>query len=170
MGKHTAMTSQRETPKAGQVAYFVHLHLDTARDIGDHPVHQNERVYHVDGKARPMLVLAELKRERGRRWFKVLRITSKGLDAHGNPKIGHQLIGDCIGPEIGSFVVLELQRLPDNLLHAMNGRSAIVAPCHQFAFDQAWKIIQHKFLRHASEKEIAERSPTAPIPQDPKPA
>lgn len=167
MGRRIAIVSQRETPTAGQVAHFVHLHLDTARDIGDHPVHRNERVYHVDGKARPMLVLAELTRERGKRWFKVLRITSKGLDANGNPKVAHQFIGDCIGPEIGSFVVLEVQRLPDNLLHAMDGRSAIVAPCHQLAFDQAWKIIQHKFLRHASEKEIGERSRAAPISQGP---
>ena len=147
MSRRLATNSGRDLPSAGQVAYFVHLHLDTAQDLGEHPIHNDERVYRVNGKARPMLVLAELKPERGRRWFHVLRITSKGLDEKGNPKEGHQRIGKCIAPEVDSCVVLELQRLPDNLLHPIDGGSAVVVPCDQFGFDQALKIIHYKFFQ-----------------------
>ena len=141
MSDRVAPTPVPALPRAGQVAYFVHLHLDTARDDGAHPVLHNERVYRVDGKARPMLVLTELKPERGRRWLLAVPITSKGIDAKGNLKPDHIRMDRCLSADMESFAMLPPQRLPDNLLCGTAMRAA-----DPFAFQNAVKVIERMKL------------------------
>lgn len=138
----------RVLPVGGQVAYFVQLHLETAQEREKHPHLQRVRVYSVDGKARPMLVLTQLsKPARGRRWFLVLPITSKGQDARGRTRTDVQRIGNCLDPERPSFVKLEPVRLPDNLLSSGCGQTPVVQPCDPQAFGNAVKVLMHCVLR-----------------------
>ena len=132
----------RHMPCAGDVAYFVKLHLDTAVKKGPHAHREDHRVYEVEGKPRPMLVMQLLtKRCRGRRQFLVLPITSQGHDEKGTRRSDVKPIGRCIDDEHDSFVEMERWLLPENLLHAPDGKSPMKKPCEPFAVQNVQKIM-----------------------------
>jgi hypothetical protein len=143
MNNRNAANGGRVLPKDGDIAYFIHLHLDTVVEECKHPQRPAERIYRVEGKPRPMLVLRhQLGREYGKCRFWVCPITSRG-DAKGNPRRGYEPIGKCIDGARKSFVSLEPLWLPENMLH---GESPIVKPCEPLAFQNAIKVINHKAL------------------------
>ena len=146
------MTNSREDrsiPKEGDVAYFVKLHLDTLQMTGTHPSRQNHRLYSLEGKSRPMLVVRLLpERERGRRWLLVLPITSKGLDTLGNRKDGLQPIGNCLDSSCDSFVELNVCKLPENMICRKNdGQLHRLTPCDPTSFANAVKVLTHKLMK-----------------------
>jgi len=135
-------------PDGGQLAYFVKLHLDTARRR-ERACKDGEWQYIVEGKPRPWLVLTRLpskKPSRGRRWFLALPITSKGLDENGDVKEGFQPMNKCIDGDRESFVELKPQDLPENLLHAKDGQSAVGTPCNPLEFGNVVRIALHRCL------------------------
>jgi len=136
-------------PQSGDVARFVHLHLDTAAEESQRSDMPAVSVYRVEGKARPMLVLHRLARcERGRSWFLVLPITSKGRDGRGHVLPDCEPIGNCIDADVESFVKMEvLFRLPENLLHREGGNAPAVKPCDPHAYRNALTVIRHKAMR-----------------------
>ena len=132
------------------VAYFVALHLDTVCEFEPHPVRTGERVYKVDGKPRPMLVLQRRpEKRRGRRWFFVLPITSKGLNEKGELLPGMERIGNCLDPTRDSFVELRLRELPENMIHLSNGSPVVKTACDPLAFANALKVLQHRLMSRA---------------------
>ena len=138
---------EKQLPKPGEAAYFVHLHLDTVCEDGPHPYSSDLRLYRAEGKPRPMLVLtASVGRQRSRRWFLVVPITTKGLDEQGRLRDNHKVIGPCLDPGKDSYVKLTLLHLPENMLHAAAGRSPVVKPCDPFALQNVTKIVQHMAL------------------------
>lgn len=133
---------------AGKVAYFVHLHLNTVKEIGPSPEISDERVYSVIGKARPMVVMCrERKLERDKNWYLVLPVFSNGLDAGGKLKQYFEPIGDCLETSHESFVHLVPLRLPENMLSTRDGRSALLKPIDPLAFAHALKSLTRKCLR-----------------------
>jgi hypothetical protein len=123
-----AANAAHELPDAGDVVYFIHLHLDTVELKGPHPYKKGEWKYTVDGKPRPMLVLQSLSEQaygKGRR-FKVLRFTTKNLDGKGNPRKNVIPMGRCIDPDTDSFLVAELLWLPQKLLHGKPGATCVL--------------------------------------------
>ena len=52
MNERRAEIAEQDLPEDGEVAYFVHLHLDTATKEGHHPGNPVIHVYRVEGKAR----------------------------------------------------------------------------------------------------------------------
>ncbi len=164
MSKDTGGIECAPLPSEGDVAYFVHLHLDTAAVKGAHPRQTATWVYHVEGKPRPMLVLTCLKQcDRGRRWFLVLPITTKGYDGKGRRRSDVEPIGRCIDPDRDSFVRVEPCRLPENLLFCGNGGSAIVRSCDPLGVGNALKILEHK-LRKGSYCRSSGLTSNAPVP------
>lgn len=139
-----------DLPRDREVAYFVKLHLDTIVRKGDHPRNGGEAIYSVDGKPRPMLVLQRLQeRERGKLWFLVLPVTSAGLDGNEKPKASVQPIGNCIDKHKDSFVEMDVQKLPDNMIvRGSVGEVRRLAPCDPLTFMNVVKIVEHKVLKH----------------------
>lgn len=148
MSSRSIATTGRKAPAAGEVAYFVHLHLDTACRHADHPHKSDQGIYQVDGKPRPMLVLHEYSSvKRKRRWFLVLPITSKGRDAKDRPRTDVEPIGDCINENRESFVEMSPEQLPENMLYVRSGHHPVVAPCNPLAFANAVKVLERKVLQ-----------------------
>ena len=148
MTDRLAGVSKAEMPAAGQVAYFVDLHLDTVRVVERNTRKEDIWWYRAEGKTRPMYVLAASpKRERGKRWFTVLSITTKGLDEKERLRDSHIHIGECICPDQDSYVDLRPQRLPENMLSRRAGESPIVSPCDRLGFDSATRIIAFALTR-----------------------
>jgi len=144
MKKHWDRT---DIPKQGDTAYFVHLHLDTAVSDGHHEFREAIEVYRVEGKPRPMFVIQVLdKRDRNRRWLLTCPVTSKPLDSKDRERPDMLPIGNCLDQEKSSFVRLELHKLPENLLHAREGKSPVLAPCDPTAYRNVVRIVLHKAL------------------------
>jgi hypothetical protein len=136
-----ARAAEEDLPKAGDVARFVHLHLDTAERMSDRPSMPGAYYYRLEGKPRPMLVLCRLpQREYGRRWFLVLPITSKN---HGNR--GMVLpISDCIESGRPSYIMCKaLSRLPENLLHRKDGENWVIRTLDKLTSANLVKILNH---------------------------
>ena len=134
-----------ELPNEREVAYFVHLHLDTVTEQARHSEMEDVWIYSVQGKPRPMLVLRRLpERKRGRRMLLVVPITSQGLDSQRKLLPDHEPIGDCLDRGKPSYLKLQLQRLPENLVHRQAGKSSIKQPCDPFAFGHVIKTIENK--------------------------
>lgn len=133
---------KHELPEAGQVARFVHLHLDTVRMEKCHTLKEEHASYTVEGKVRPMIVLRACPRERGRSWFLVAPLTTKGLDEDGSIKPTCLAVGSCVDPEKESFVKKnEVTRLPDNMLEE-GGDTMGFMRCDQIVFINVIKILQ----------------------------
>jgi len=130
--------------KPFNVVYFVDLHLDTLSLRGPHAHKAKHWCYAVDGKPRPMLILAMASRERGRQWFRVLPITSKGRAENGSVKEGMISIGAVLDGERESFVRLEPRLLPENLIHCGDFSSAVVEPRDRLGFQAAIRVIEHR--------------------------
>lgn len=111
--------------KPGMVVWGVHLHKDTVRFIKKHEHKVGHSRYEVEGKRRPVLVISQQAKARGRVWFTVLPITSKGLDEKGNTKLGYVAIGKAIEESTQSYVDLAAEYIPDNLI-SNDGRSCDV--------------------------------------------
>ena len=132
-----------ELPDGFQVAYFVDLHLDTVEGTGPHPHCEGTWTYRSEGKPRPMFVLAAPKqRRRGRRWFTVLPITTKGPDEHNAVGPALLRIGDCIAEGKHSFLRLEPKRMPENMLHRVENRSPICKPCDELGFRNVITLVR----------------------------
>ena len=152
------MTNSRadsSIPKEGDVAYFVKLHLDTLQMTGTHPSRPDHWLYSLEGKSRPMLVIRLLpERVRGRRWFRVLPITSKGSDGNGKQKNGVEPIGNCLDPAVLSFVELEPQVLPENMIcRKSDGQLDRVTPCDPSSFANAVKVLMVRMYKSMRTKD-----------------
>ena len=99
-------------PSEREVRYVVKLHLDTARFVRRHERIADQTVYEVEGKIRPALIVREIARERGRRRFLVLCLTTKGLDEQNVTKPECIPVGKLIDSDVDSFVELRLQCMP----------------------------------------------------------
>lgn len=147
----TMMNNQHSEalPNEGEATYFVKVHLDTLNLVGPHPTIPECRLYALEGKARPMLVLRVLPgRERGRRWLLVLPITSKGLDGRGNRRTDVEPIGNCLDSCRESFVEMSPQKLPDNMIcRTDEGRIHRPPLCDRQAFANAVKVLTWKVMK-----------------------
>ena len=131
------------------VAYFVHLHLDTvtADEDCDHPDCNGVWAYRVHGKPRPMLVLGLFPKPcRGRVWVKAVPLTTKGEDGKGRQRDDVMLIGKLVDPDKDSYVKLELWRLPENLLSDRTGQAPYSRQVDQGSFAAITKLLVHKAL------------------------
>jgi hypothetical protein len=143
------MMTTSELPKERDVAYCVHLHLETTTFAEPHLYKADHAVYKVEGKTRPMLVLGELsKRKRGKRWFHVIPITSKGKAEDGRRKPNCYSIGQLPGCETESYLVVDdVRLLPDNMVHQHNGKPKIVHQLDRLEFMNFVKITEHHQMR-----------------------
>ncbi len=142
----TPLSSQ--LPKEMDIAYFVHLHLDTTEPSSDRSHKQDHFVYCVEGKPRPMLVLRVLPDHRGRRWFRVLPITSKGKDANERLKNGVFFVGKLPGNERDSYITADdLRKLPENMVHRAKDRSPIIHSMDRLEFDNVVRIAASLSMR-----------------------
>lgn len=141
--------SNHRLPRDREVAQFVCLHLNTVKVRERHPQKKDHWLYSVEGKPRPMIVLRRLPHtERGRTRFVVLPVTKSGLDERGRVKDGYAAIGNCIDSSFNSFVKVEQQILPDNMLDSSIGDGGIIGVCDPLGFSNAIKMLQRKLLQH----------------------
>lgn len=132
----------------GQVAKFAYLHLDTAQHIDTHRQKGGTNIYRIEGKVRPMIVMSiRATRIRGRCWYMVAKVTSKGLCEDGSLKRGFEPIGNCIEEDTESFVQLFLECYPDNLLCYDGNHPDRCEPSDRIAFQYAIRVLQHKLLK-----------------------
>ena len=135
---------------AGKVVYVVHLHLNTAQEVGPHPERDDERIYSVDGKARPMLFITrESKKDRGVYWYLAFPIFSDGHDERGVLKKDFMEIGDCLETSHRSFIHCSLGRIPENLIVTRGDQPKIIEPSDPQAIANFLKIITMKRLGYA---------------------
>ena len=128
-------------PEENTVAYFVHLHADTAEKMLSDCRRRGESLFRVFGKARPVLVLRKLpKKARDRVWFVVLPVFSAREKA-GTHGMNMWEIGGCIDGDKQSWVLLEPIRVPDSLF--VN----TVRRCNQLELHNVWKILNHKLMK-----------------------
>jgi len=101
--------------RQGDIIYFVHLHLDRVRKLRKAENYRNTYVYEVEGKARPMIILDELRGEQdGVTWFRVLKLSRGRSPQKQRP--GHRRIGPLLEDGIDSFVDCHPHSYPDNLI------------------------------------------------------
>ena len=136
-----------ELPREMDIAYFVHLHLDTLAvsalrsDIAGH------RVYRVEGKPRPMLVTYVLPEKNGLRWFRVLPITTKGEHHNHQLKDGHFLIGKLRGAAEVSYIKPDDSRkLPENMLHHKKGLATIIDSMDRLRFNELVNLARNYMM------------------------
>lgn len=116
--------------RAGQIVYFVHLHLDTVRHARPHDFRENHLVFEVEGKARPMLVWKCEGEKRGHRWYRVFPMTRQKLN-----KRGFQVpFGD-------EYINLDPRSIPDNMLYCEGSRSPVVKSLDPQSFGCILKIM-----------------------------
>jgi len=133
--------------REGDAAYFMHLHLHTVVIRGKHQYREGHWVLELEGKPRPMLIVRCLpKKERGRSWYVAVPITTKGLDEAGQLRKNHERIGNCLESSKESFILLEPQKYPDNLLHCHEPGAPKLTPCDPIGFANAVKIVSHRLL------------------------
>jgi hypothetical protein len=106
----------RQFPRDGDVIYFHDLHLDTAHTKSGTPVRAGVRVYEVEGKSRPMIVLYEIPNgEEGNRprWFRVVKLSTKISDF--KRKRGWMRVGVILGDKV-SYADTTPYCFPANLI------------------------------------------------------
>jgi hypothetical protein len=113
------------------------------RDIGHHPNKNGHRMFQVEGKPRPMLVIQEVPARNGKRRYQVLPITSKKREdqKHLIP------IGNIIDPDTASFIDKEIQVLPENMISREAGKNPIIRSCDKGDFLNIMRIVQNAALR-----------------------
>ena len=137
-----------QSPAEGDIVYFVQLHLNTLSKTEKHPLKQDEWVYKVEGKARPMLVWKVDANERGRQWFRVIPITTKGLREDGTSKPSHIRIGKLPGFSSESFAEVRVpQYLPDNMLDDYGGNCRRVCKLDRLAFGNVLNCARNLLMR-----------------------
>jgi hypothetical protein len=131
-----------------KIAYFVHLHLDTARESCDQSGKLQIRLFTVEGKARPMLVIGQSRNKAtGVMWYRVLKVTTKGLMPNGQVKEGVERIGDCIEKGRESFVeLMSLVAYPENLLTRDIGGDVVAESVDPLIIQNVLRIVRHKVL------------------------
>jgi hypothetical protein len=135
-------------PKEMDIAYFVHLHLNTIKSTTEPSHREGHCCYRVEGKPRPMLVLTVLPEERGCRWFRVLAITSKGKDVQGKLKRGFIPIGKLRDHDCVSYITVDDNRkLPENMVHRANRRSPIIDSMDRLGFDNVITTVARLSMR-----------------------
>lgn len=139
----------RQLPSDGDVAYFVKLHLDTVECTGPHSTRTDHCCYRVDGKARPMIVIRRIeRRRRGRTWFVVLELTTKGLSENGEVMDGYMSIGRAVDRDRDSFVGLKPDELPENMLSFKDGRAA-VGRMDQLVQEHIFNVLERRIRSHS---------------------
>lgn len=130
------------------VAYFMELHPNSAVCHARHEFKANHWVYRVEAKARPMLILGVGRYDRGCRWYRVLRITTKGYDGQGQRKPQLMSIGKLLDGDSVSFVDVEsVLQLPDNLVHARDGGNSVLTILGREDFDHIVRTVGDRLLR-----------------------
>ena len=127
----------------GDVAYYIRLHLDTLRYLGDHPENRDDRMYEVAGKARPMIVIKVISTDRsGRSKYQTVSLTSKGRDWNGDLRPGFVRLGDLLQNGTESFVKLSVDETPDNLIQPPGKLKAL----DQLSFNAIISILQKTMI------------------------
>lgn len=136
-----------QLPKEMDIAYFVHLHLNTIELSSAQSHREGHSFYRVEGKPRPMLVLNVLPDQRGCRWFRVLPITSKGKDANERLKQSLFSIGKLPGFKCDSYIASDdARKLPENMVHRASGRSPIIHTMDRMVFNNLIIIARHHLM------------------------
>ncbi len=99
----------------GDIAYFMHLQNNTAKILREHDRIPKTYICEVEAKARPMVIVHVLRRDRGTQWYEVFPITTKGQKETGELRDELVPIGRAIDPDIESFAEITPQRYPQNL-------------------------------------------------------
>lgn len=134
-------------PKEMDIAYFVHLHLNTTERSSAHPYKDEESLYCVAGKPRPMLVLTVHSDRLGVRWFRVVPITSKGTDSNQRKKLNLYPIGKLPGDKRDSYIMADGSgKLPQNMVHRVSGRSPVIDTMDPLGFSSLVKIVNHHMM------------------------
>ena len=131
--------------KERDVAYLVKLHLDTVCLKAPHPSRQDEFIYEVEGKPRPMLIIRVLpKRDRGVHWVLAVALTTSCPRAR---KDQLRRIGNCVNEKVVSYVETEVHKLPETMRPNDANGSAVIKRLDRYAFDHVIKIISHGLLQ-----------------------
>jgi len=132
--------------KPGMVVWGIHLHKDTVHFIKKHEHKAGHSYYEVEGKCRPVLVISQQTKARGRVWFTVLPITSKGQDEKGNTKPSCMRIGEAIEDSTQSYIELVAEYIPDNLI-SNDGRSCkVVKELDPLTFSNIQRIFLYRIM------------------------
>lgn len=112
------MSAPKPSPPLSErdIAYCYCLHLNTAT-IKTPPNGKGHAIFEVEGKARPVVILSDDRRDEfGARWYRVARTTTKPHDKNGNIKRGYKRIGTCVDPERVSYLFCYPEWYPANLV------------------------------------------------------
>ena len=135
-------------PSAGDVAYFVKLHLDTVRFVKHSDERKKIGLYEVEGKARPMLVCEVVAGNSGRCSFRVFPMTSIGVDGEGRPQQYRIPVGRLGFETTNSYVVADdIHRLPENMLSPDEDGECIIQSLGKLTLGHVIKIWQGHALR-----------------------
>ena len=140
------MTTSRDFSvlKAGDVAYFVKLHLDTLKPIDKHPNKPSHWVYRVEGKRRPMLIYEVKVQADGHRTFVVFPIRSQ--DKHGGTGKPNRIrLENLLKPKKVSYLEKTCQELPQNMFHPLDS-NWVVKSLERLAFDNIKKMLGKSVL------------------------
>lgn len=141
--------NQRRHLRARDIPYFIQLHLEsvTENDSVPHPWKKGHRIYSVEGKPRPMLVIQEMPRKRGKNRYMVYSLTSKKPES-GNKDVIR--IGNCIDPEKTSFIATEPQVLPENMISRDGEKNSAIRSIGRMEFNNIMSILSRTALTTAA--------------------
>lgn len=119
----------------------IRLHLDTVEWKEVDLIKEDESIYEVHGKVRPMIILRELKkRARRRKWFIVVELFSD-RDKAGTAGRHMKSIGNCIRKDKESWVCLRPSKIPENMLQDF------IEPCDGRGFEMGMRIVMSMVSR-----------------------
>jgi hypothetical protein len=133
--------------KARSVVYGIHFHKDTTRIVKKHDFLPDTLCCEVEAKRRPLLVITNAKRDRGKAWFIVLPVTSKGLSENGELKPNHIRIGNCIQEDRTSYLKLFAESVPCNLLSEDGTTCDLIKELDTLDFQHIVKILAFNGLK-----------------------
>lgn len=118
----------------GTIAYFFQLHLDTAVKREPHPNRADVWHFQVEGKARPMLIWNIGPNDRGCRWLRVFRITTKPLDSRDRARPNLIRAPGLVNENVVSYVDADSNlNIPESLLQ-QDDRSRTVIRLDRLVF------------------------------------
>jgi hypothetical protein len=104
--------------RPGDIVNFAFLHLNEAAmdPASQEPNDEGKYLYKIWGKPRPMLVLYTIDEENyGIKWYRVLKLTTKGHRADRRRKRDHLVLGKILGQQV-TFAENKPHSYPENLV------------------------------------------------------
>jgi hypothetical protein len=139
----------------GAVAMFFFLHLETATRGEPHQFLPDHWYFQVEGKARPMLIWdVGPSNSAGRRWLRVLRFTSKGLDSKDRVKDNLVPLASFLSERVElSYLDVDTElKLPDSLLFR-DERTPIVRKLSPIEYGNVMRIATHRAMSRRAKAE-----------------